>query len=86
MAENLPKLVPWTTFAAKIGPAGLILVAKIGPPLPKSAPLKGNRFWQKVICQNRSPHKVAILFMRVHSCMDVAIARVLYHNYELDLI
>ena len=28
--KNLPKPVPWTTFAAKIGPAGPILAAKTG--------------------------------------------------------
>ena len=35
LAENWS---PRTIFAAKIGPAGLILAAKIGPPLPKSVP------------------------------------------------
>ena len=30
--KNLLKVVPPTTFAAKIGPAGQILAAKIGPP------------------------------------------------------
>ena len=34
----LPKLVPRTTFAAKIGPAGPILAAKTGPPLPILVP------------------------------------------------
>ena len=38
--KNLPKLVPQTTFAAKIGPAGPILAAKTGPLLPSLAPYK----------------------------------------------
>ena len=36
---SLPKLVPRTTFAAKVGPAGPILAAKTGPPLPVLVPL-----------------------------------------------
>ena len=31
--KSLPMLVPRTTFAAKIGPACLILAAKTGPPV-----------------------------------------------------
>ena len=31
LAESLPKLVPQTTFAAKISPARPILSAKTGP-------------------------------------------------------
>ena len=34
----LPKLAPRTTFAAKIGPAGPVLAAKTGPPLPILVP------------------------------------------------
>ena len=62
LAKNLPKVVPWTTFATKIGLAGQILAAKIGPPLPILVP-PGDRFWQEVICQNRSP---SLLFPILH--------------------
>ena len=41
LAGNLPKPVPRTNFAAKIGPAGPILAAKNGPLLPKSVPQGG---------------------------------------------
>jgi len=38
--KSLPKLVPCTSFAAKIGPAGPILVAKLVPPCQNRSPAK----------------------------------------------
>ena len=50
---------PRTTFAAKLGPAGPILAAKMVPSCQNQSPM-GDRFWQKIICQNRSSLKVLI--------------------------
>ena len=41
------KVVPWTTFAAKIGPAGPILAAKIGLPCQFWSP-RGTDFGKKL--------------------------------------
>ena len=68
---------------AKTGPPGPLLLPKLVWPdrfwLPKMVPFcqnqspMGDRFWQKIICQNRSLLKVALLFLRVHGYMDAAI-------------
>ena len=75
-----PKSVP-----PKIGPAGPILAekpAKTGLPgpllLPKSVPpcqnqSPGGPILAKNYLPKSVPHKVALLFMRVHGCMDIAI-------------
>ena len=69
--------------SAKTGPPGPLLLLKLVRPdrlwLSKMVPScqnqspMGDRFWQKIICQNRSPLKVTLLFLRAHSYMDAAI-------------
>ena len=68
--------------SAKTGPPGPLLLPKLVRPdrfwLPKMVPScqnqspMGDRFWQKIICQNRSTLKVALLFLRAHGYMDAA--------------
>ena len=80
---------PRTTFAAKIGPAeigpaGPILAAKNGPLLPKSV-LHGGLILAKIICQNWSPLKVALLFLHIYMATWMHLLYLAMHGYLASL-
>ena len=54
---------PRTTFAAKTGPAGPILAAKISPPLPKSVP-RGTDFGKKLSAKIGPPQSGTLIHAR----------------------